>query len=97
MRLNDNRLTRAVSDWVPTILSTLQEEHRPPMRKEEPLGESGTRWGQMEELLAPARPVRRSTGVKDVTQFCEDVHKDVRTDVPPVPKGNKSNCYAVME
>ncbi|KAK6734881.1 hypothetical protein RB195_018208 [Necator americanus] len=33
-------------------------------RKEEPLGYSGTRSGQMEELLAPARPVRRSTGVK---------------------------------
>ncbi|KAK6749172.1 hypothetical protein RB195_001650 [Necator americanus] len=35
-----------------------------PARKEEPLGDYGTRLGQMEELLAPARPVRRSTGVK---------------------------------
>ncbi|KAK6764993.1 hypothetical protein RB195_025071 [Necator americanus] len=32
--------------------------------KEEPLGYSGTRPGQMKELLAPARPVQRSTGVK---------------------------------
>ncbi|KAK6758355.1 hypothetical protein RB195_015895 [Necator americanus] len=36
------------------------------MRKEEPLGYSGTRSGQMEELLAPARPFRRPTGVKVV-------------------------------
>ncbi|KAK6739326.1 hypothetical protein RB195_021017 [Necator americanus] len=36
-----------------------------PTRKEEPLGYSGMRPGQMEELLAPARPVRRPTGVKD--------------------------------
>ncbi|KAK6736843.1 hypothetical protein RB195_019500 [Necator americanus] len=35
-----------------------------PTRKEELLGYSGMRSGQMEELLAPARPVRRSTGVK---------------------------------
>ncbi|KAK6763244.1 hypothetical protein RB195_023814 [Necator americanus] len=34
------------------------------MRKEEPLGDSGMRSGQMEELLASARPLRRSTGVK---------------------------------
>ncbi|KAK6766066.1 hypothetical protein RB195_025774 [Necator americanus] len=29
MRFNDNRWTRAVSDWVPAILSALQEDRRP--------------------------------------------------------------------
>ncbi|KAK6764273.1 hypothetical protein RB195_024551 [Necator americanus] len=81
MRFNDNRWTRAVSDWVPCdikhntgrlpIVRFLHEVLQRklwcslcPTRKEEPLDDSGTRSGQMGELLAPARPVRRSTGVK---------------------------------
>ncbi|KAK6739655.1 hypothetical protein RB195_008260 [Necator americanus] len=66
MRFNDNRWTRAVSDWVPRNIK--RTRGRPPTRwsarKEEPLGYSGTRSGQMEELLAPPRPVRRSTRVE---------------------------------
>ncbi|KAK6740998.1 hypothetical protein RB195_009071 [Necator americanus] len=34
------------------------------MPKDELLGNSGTRSGQMEELLAPPRPARRETGIK---------------------------------
>ncbi|KIH67519.1 hypothetical protein ANCDUO_02147 [Ancylostoma duodenale] len=35
-----------------------------PSSGQNPLDDSGTREGQMEELLAPARYIRRSTGVK---------------------------------
>ncbi|KAK6765545.1 hypothetical protein RB195_025450 [Necator americanus] len=54
-------------------------------RREEPLGNSGTRSGQMEELLAPARPVRRSTGVKqkhesELDAFYEKLEEVIRNE-----------------
>ncbi|KAK6765688.1 hypothetical protein RB195_025540 [Necator americanus] len=82
MRFNENRWTRAVSDWVPCDIK--RTTGRPPTRwsdfftksfkeKYDVLRaprEKRNHWatlarsGQMEELLAPARPVRRSTGVE---------------------------------
>ncbi|KAK6761158.1 hypothetical protein RB195_022284 [Necator americanus] len=38
------------------------------MRKQEPLADSGTQSGQMEELLALVLSVRRSTGVKVIKE-----------------------------
>ncbi|KAK6760413.1 hypothetical protein RB195_021760 [Necator americanus] len=57
-----------------------------------PLGDSGTRSGQMEELLAPARPVRRSTGVKVIKQSFY-VYQDFDDELPgSYQTANSSGC-----
>ncbi|KAK6734587.1 hypothetical protein RB195_018025 [Necator americanus] len=48
--------------WAGHVMRFNDVGPEPPTRKEEPLGDSGT--GQIEGLLALARPVQRSTGVK---------------------------------
>ncbi|KAK6763254.1 hypothetical protein RB195_023823 [Necator americanus] len=60
---------RPLTRWSDFFTKSFKENYdalRGFMRKEEPLGDSGMRSGQMEELLASARPLRRSTGVKEI-------------------------------
>ncbi|KIH56918.1 hypothetical protein ANCDUO_12899 [Ancylostoma duodenale] len=80
MRTSDNRWTRAAGDWTPwtvkcttgtdPMLRLLHEVQGKiqsslcPSNKQNPLDNSGSRDGQMEGLVAPARITRKLTGVK---------------------------------
>ncbi|KAK6755717.1 hypothetical protein RB195_014232 [Necator americanus] len=106
MRFNDNRWTRAVSDWVPRDIK--RTTGRPPTRwsdfftkslkeKYDALRvprERRNHWatlardsGQMEELLAPSRPVRRSRSQGDQGELRVHLAKGKWHVSQPWPQG----------